>query len=73
MNFGQYWGLDQFAQNIITDYPLPFDDGVGWYSEGLRRSPFLRVFRCVQLAESYTHADGIIGNIAVGKAGRGEK
>jgi len=58
------------SQNQIKDSPLSFCDGADWYSEGLLATPFLPVYRGDKLAESYTHADGIIGNIAVGGVGR---
>jgi len=63
------WCLSQYQ---IRDAPFYFCDMADWYSEGLLASPFLPVYKRDILAESYTHADGVIGNIAVGKAGRGD-
>jgi len=63
------WYLSQYQ---IKDLPFSFCNGADWYSEGLLRSPFLPVYRGDELAESYTHADGIIGNIAVGGVGQSD-
>ena len=50
-----------FSQNRKRDFPLTFCSGAEWYSEGLLTTPFLPVYQGDKLAESYTHADGIIG------------
>ncbi len=63
-----YW----FSKNKAIEHPLAFQPGTDWFSEGLLSSKFLPQYRGDELAESYTHADGIIGNIAVGKAGKGD-
>ena len=59
-----------FSQNRKRDFPLTFWSGANWYSEGLLTTPFLPVCQGDKLAESYTRADGIIGNIAVDGVGR---
>jgi hypothetical protein len=64
--------LQWFFQNQVADHPFSFKTGAGWFSEGLLSSPFLAARRGDPLAESYTHADGVIGNIAVGGAGKGD-
>lgn len=61
-----------FSQNQIAGHLLSFRSGAEWYSEGLLSSQFLPVYKGDRLAESYTHADGIIGNIAVGERGKGD-
>ena len=61
-----------FSKYHVNGHPLYIIPGAKWYSEGLLPSPFLPVYWGDELAESYTHADGVIGNIAVGKAGRGD-
>jgi len=52
-----------FSQNRKRDFPLTFCSGAEWYSERLLTTPFLPVYQGDKLAESYTHADGIIGSI----------
>ena len=44
---------------------LDFDQMTHWYSEGLLASPFLPRIRGDQLAEGYTHADIVLGDIHV--------
>ena len=61
-----------FFQNQVADHPFSFKSGADWFSEGLLSTPFLAARRGDPLAESYTHADGVIGNIAVGGAGKGD-
>ena len=62
--------MQWFFQNQVAGHPFSFKTGAGWFSEGLLRSPFPAARRGDPLAESYTHADGVIGNIAVGGAGK---
>ena len=62
--------LHWFSQNNISDHPLSFSLGAVWFSEGLLSSQFLPVHRGDELAESYTHADGVIGNIEAGGRGK---
>lgn len=61
-----YW----FFQNQAAGHPLSFQPGANWYSEGCLTSIFLPHYHKDELAERYTRADGVIGNIAVGKAGK---
>ena len=61
-----------FSKHHITGHSLTFIPGAEWYSEGQLASTFLPVYQGDELAESYTHADGVTGHIAVGKAGRGD-
>ena len=64
--------LHWFYQNQVSGHPLYFLPGAEWHSEGLLSSKFLPAYLGDELAESYTHADGVIGNIAVGGKGRGD-
>jgi hypothetical protein len=57
--------LDWFSHNKIVNHPLNFEYESIWYSEGLLRSPFLPRVQGDPLSESWTHADGIIGNISI--------
>lgn len=63
-----YW----FSKNLTIEHPLAFQPGADWYSEGLLSSQFFPQYRGDELAETYTHADGIIGNIGVGKEGKAD-
>lgn len=51
---------------------LAFPKNATWFSEALLPSPFLPRFRGDPLAESRTHADGIIGHITIGKHGKAD-
>ena len=62
--------LHWFSQHRDIEHSLSFLPGSEWYSEGMLSSTFLPAFKGDKLAESYTHADGVIGSISVGEAGR---
>ena len=62
--------LDWFSGQRNLRHPLAFTKNCRWFSEGLIPSQFLARFRGDPLAESWTHADGIIGNLEIGKAGK---
>jgi hypothetical protein len=64
--------LDWFAQQAMSDHPLSFAPAADWYTEALLPSAFRPRSRGDHLAESRTHADGVIGHIEVGRAGRGD-
>jgi len=64
--------LDWFSGQRNLRHPLAFTKKCRWFSEGLIPSQFLARFRGDPLAESWTHADGIIGNIEIGKAGKAD-
>lgn len=51
---------------------LPFPKDAGWYSEALLPSAFFARRRGDKLAESRTHADGVIGDFTVGDIGKGD-
>jgi hypothetical protein len=51
---------------------LPFPDGAEWYSEALLPSAFFARSQGDKLAESRTHADGVIGDFSIGDNGKGD-
>jgi len=59
--------LDWFSGQRNLKHPLAFTKKCCWFSESLIPSQFLARFRGDPLAEAWTHADGIIGNIKIGK------
>jgi hypothetical protein len=58
--------LDWLACHPGIDHTLSFNQSDKWYSEALLPSAFLARFRGDKLAESWTHADGVIGNFVIG-------
>ena len=64
--------LDWFASHSIPDHPLAFAAEASWFSEALLPSPFLARFRGDELAESWTHADGVIGHFKIGEGGKAD-
>jgi hypothetical protein len=69
MLFNEGWCLriilNWFSKHEMEGHPLSFELNSIWYSEGLLRSPFLPRARGDKLAESWTHADGVIGNFKI--------
>lgn len=63
--------LDWFARQAPVEHPLDVMPGHGWRSEVLLPSAFLPRRRGDELAESFTHADAIIGATRRG-SGRGD-
>ena len=61
--------LDWTARNRTAGSALSPAAGATWFSEALLPSRFLPRDRGDPLAESHTHADGVVGQIAVGQAG----
>lgn len=59
--------LDWFFTHNVPNHPLEFHANAKWFSEALLPSPFLARFRGDPLAESWTHADGVIGRFTIGK------
>lgn len=55
--------LDGFATGAAPSHPLGFLPGAIWRSEVLLPSQFLARKRGDPLAESWTHADGVIGHV----------
>ncbi len=71
--FGEGWLLrvvvDWFAEQGGDRYPLSPLVGARWFSEAWLPSAFQARFRGDGLAESRTHADGVIGHFAIGDPG----
>src|SRR5262249_51109438 len=57
--------LDWLAREDLTGHPLGFAAAARWFSEALLPSQFLARVRGDQLAEGWTHADGIIGHVTI--------
>ncbi|MGB2937323.1 MAG: hypothetical protein WBD05_03865, partial [Phycisphaerae bacterium] len=64
--------LDWFSEHDVGEHPLAFSEGARWFSEALLPSAFLSRRRGDTLAESWTHADGLIGHFQIGGSGRGD-
>jgi len=64
--------LDWFSRQPASDHQLSFEKGARWYSELLLPSQFLARFQTDPQAESYTHADGVIGHFSIGRSGKGD-
>ncbi len=64
--------IDWFDQNRSTSFDLQFEPDARWYSEALLPSAFLARERGDKLAESWTHADGVIGHFEIGSNGAGD-
>src|SRR5438105_464330 len=71
--FNESWLLrvviDWFGRHGGDRYPLSHLPGARWFSEAWLPSAFLPRFRGDPLAESRTHADGVIGHFTVGDPG----
>ena len=64
--------IDWFSHNSLVDYDIGFSEGARWYSEALLPSAFLARQRGDNLAESWTHADGVIGHFEIGENADGD-
>lgn len=64
--------LDWFDRNRDLVHPLSFSAEARWYSEALLPSRFLPQTRADTRAESFTHADGVIGHFAINSGMRGD-
>jgi hypothetical protein len=64
--------LDWFANHPEVNHALAIPEGVRWYSEALLPSQFKPRRRGDDLAETHTHADGVIGHFEVGNSGEGD-
>lgn len=64
--------LDWFASRPGIEHDLAFTAEDRWYSEALLPSAFLPRFRGDPLSESWTHADGVIGQFRIGAKGDGD-
>jgi len=64
--------LDWLSCNPGIDHDLAFATTDKWYSEALLPSAFLPRIRGDKLAESWTHADGVIGDFVIGANSEGD-
>lgn len=65
--------LHWFSKNKhLTNHEFGFLQKSRWYSEALLSSPFLTECKKDHLSESYTHADGVIGDFQIGGSGKGD-
>ncbi len=64
--------LDWFCRHPTVQHELQFCEGSKWYSEALLPSAFIARKRGDKLAESWTHADGVIGHLLIGENGAGD-
>ena len=66
--------LDRFASLDLKHrgHPLALPANGRWYSEALLPSAFLRRSSRDPLAESWTHADGVIGDFSIGDEAKGD-
>ena len=64
--------LDWFADHPDVSHELAVPAGARWYSEALLQSPFLARWRGDPLTETYTHADGAVGQFRIGDSGAGD-
>ena len=60
--------LDWFSRHRSSDYPLNFETNARWFSEALLPSQFFKTKQGDNLAEGWTHADGVIGHVNIGHA-----
>lgn len=63
------------SANLQTGaHPLCIPNGGRWYSEAILKTPFEARWRKPKdkLAESHTHADGVIGHFKIGGSGKGD-
>ncbi|HEY9707784.1 MAG TPA: hypothetical protein V6D48_06225 [Oculatellaceae cyanobacterium] len=58
--------LDWFSSHSVPNHVLAFSENAGWFSEALLPSPFLPRHKGDPLAETWTHADGVIGHFRIG-------
>lgn len=64
--------LDWFSGQPASNHQLSFEKGARWYSALLLPSQFLPRYQRDPQAETYTHADGVIGHFSVGRSGKGD-
>ena len=64
--------LHWFESHSLPEHVLDFQAGATWYSEALLPTPFKARYQGDPRAEARTHADGIVGHIAVGSAAKGD-
>ena len=62
--------LHWFQSHQLPEHPLHFLAGTTWYSEALLPTPFKARYRGDPRAEARTHADGVVGHIAIGSSAK---
>jgi len=73
--YNENWMLRLVLDRLVasgTSSLVPVVPGANWYSEALLPSAFFARFRGDPLAESYTHADGVVGHFRIGGNGKGD-
>ncbi len=63
--------LDFFSRRPENDHPLAFSSGCRWFSEARLPSQFFPQSRGDTRAESWTHADAVIGHFHIGEDNKG--
>ena len=63
--------LDWAQRHASGNHPLVFLRGARWYSEALLWPPFLARWRGDRLAETWTNADGVVGQFDIGATSKG--
>lgn len=64
--------LRWLSNNREINYKFKFLQDSTWYSEALLSTKFKPKHRGDKLSELWTHADGVVGNFAIGKNGFGD-
>jgi hypothetical protein len=64
--------LDWLDRHREFEHPLSFMPGARWYSEALLPSRFMPRTRGDKLAETFTHADGLVGHFDIASGTRGD-
>lgn len=64
--------LDWFSTHNIPRHPFNFSEDARWFSEALVPSAFLPRHKGDPLAESWTHADGVVGHFLIGSEGKAD-
>lgn len=64
--------IDWFSNYSGNQHPFSFLAESKWYSEALLPSIFLKSYNGDKLAESWTHADAVIGNFTVGNSSKSD-
>lgn len=64
--------LEWFSRQRHLDHELAFIPGCRWFSEALLPSQFLARYRGDPLSESWTHADGVVGHVRIGRGAKAD-
>lgn len=63
--------LDWFSTHPVLDHPFTFSENTRWFSEALIPSAFLARHKGDRLAETWSHADGVVGHFQIGDKNKG--